>query len=830
MSEAFGDNLDASSDRLRDKKDKTLSKEQVFAHLSRTLNAHNARIDSLSDLQGDQREKLKTDIKTFLLQSLHDTLYEKAIVNGQDTNVLGEYNALATDTNREAWLDSYEFSRYMDNLEEALRLIVELGGVEKFRKEMGVLNKGANEWATLDMDLLGDRNEKSPLTRQFTEWYGKNASNLTPEQIKDFTNSQFRWDKMKFAAGMAISLWTELWPEAVEIALNFVYDLGKAVLQLPEYLYFAFQYTRATTEVEKKEYSLKMKSRLDDNMALGLVALWYDGYVADTTSALLWANIHADTKGSRMQELIHSMGSPDTWTPAGIKEAMIWLLPVLRQAGKIGNKGSIAPLWNVEEPKRWTPPLNPNQETKWPNTETTNAPQQAQMQETLPPQQAQASQPTTLPNTPLPNASNSTENTQTFADIVPTGAVAEPSMIKRVNLGEFSQNNPNTSQFHDKVSSPENNIAKGRKWEDGEIVKYAPEQYTEAYREGIKKVGALLSGVEDHQFMSSNSMFAQFEGYKLLPDDFDIAMRDRDFSTVYKKLQDAQNKGEIRWLTVRSIDKTHKEHISDTAMQEQLLERGNLQIVFTVDTSKGIPFEAEMFPEGKWNGFTQLGHIPRTINSITLDGVEIKLASPEATADLYTLNLMGEIFNNTVEKYGEKAKDTVRTENLIRHLQGTGIKTPDDIITRMHEVEEKYRKYADGKLSTTLEGIFARSEIVERKLNTIITNYKDKQSDFDTPSKTSKLPEFQEFVETWNKKKWELHKLYLEAVNKETLTPKRIWEIENQLKIYEWEMQSIITKSLNNEDFAYFYEMNMIETEYIDTIRKLLSLQGDVNK
>lgn len=101
MSEAFGDNLDRAADGLRDKKDKTLSKEQVFFQLSRTLNVHNSRIDSLSHIQPEQKEKLKIDIKTFLLQSIQSTLLEKAKINGKDTNVVAEYNASSVDTDRE---------------------------------------------------------------------------------------------------------------------------------------------------------------------------------------------------------------------------------------------------------------------------------------------------------------------------------------------------------------------------------------------------------------------------------------------------------------------------------------------------------------------------------------------------------------------------------------------------------------------------------------------------------------------------------------------------------------------------------------------------------
>lgn len=53
-------------------------------------------------------------------------------------------------------------------------------------------------------------------------------------------------------------------------------------MQFPEYLYFAYKFEKAGSTTEKFEYSEKMKSRLDDNLALGLFALAYDG-TADLT-------------------------------------------------------------------------------------------------------------------------------------------------------------------------------------------------------------------------------------------------------------------------------------------------------------------------------------------------------------------------------------------------------------------------------------------------------------------------------------------------------------------------------------------------------------------
>lgn len=148
-------------------------------------------------------------------------------------------------------------------------------------------------------------------------------------------------------------------------------------------------------------------------------------------------------------------------------------------------------------------------------------------------------------------------------------------------------------------------------------------------------------------------------------------------------------------------------HIKDLVTQEKFLKTGNLQIIFHIDTPEGIPFEVEMFAEGLGHGHTQPGYIPRTGNhNMMIDDVEIKLASPEATADLYTLNFIKEILNNDIEKHGKKTKDAARVESLIRHLQETGDKDPNAILTRMYEVEARYRDHAGGNLSPVLNDIF----------------------------------------------------------------------------------------------------------------------------
>lgn len=64
----------------------------------------------------------------------------------------------------------------------------------------------------------------------------------------------------------------------------------------------------AGSTTEKFEYSEKMKSRLDDNLALGLLALLYDG-TADLTWNLFKEDgkISADAQSDRYRELVHSI-------------------------------------------------------------------------------------------------------------------------------------------------------------------------------------------------------------------------------------------------------------------------------------------------------------------------------------------------------------------------------------------------------------------------------------------------------------------------------------------------------------------------------------------
>lgn len=728
---------------LLDKRDASLSEEQVYFHLERTLGEHTARIERLANLKAEQREKLKIDIKMFLIGSLRNSLHSPTKIDGREVNTLWEYNAASFDTNREKGLDRYEFGRYFNNIEQAIRLIIELGWVDKMKKELSGIQRETTESPTMNMDLLGDKHDKSPMTKKFTEWYQKNLSNLSPTQIQELTHTQLWWDKTKFIQGLSIALGTEFWVEAVEIALNFFYDLSKAALQLPEYLYFAFRYNKATTELDKKEYGMKMKSRLDDNMVLWLLALSYDG-VADITTNLLWGNTSADPKGSRARELIHGIWRPETWTPAWIKDAIIWLLPFLKLSRRWGGAR-----------------VNPEQK------------------------------------------------------IVTTGVLPQES-VRRANHWEVSKTNPKTAYLQKKLTTPEINTVKERQLQDGKTIKFSPEEYLESYNEWLEKVGDLMKWTRDWVLMSSNAMYVKIPRYKVLPDDFDVVIRDRDFGWVYSKLQQAQGTWKIQNLSIHSIDKTHLKHIEDPILQKKLLSDWNLKITFDIQTRNKIPMEVEMFPEGKWKWLTQIWSIPRTVESFFLNGKEIKVSWVLDLSDTYTINLMNELLKNSVDKFWEKAKDSTRIYNLTYYLKNTWISKPRDLLAKMDEVVKKYQKHGWDDLSKWLEGIFARLPEVKEILSKIIEEYELNQ-EFNHKQKW-RLPDFQEFTESWNKNKIDLYKIYLEVKETKQMGPERRREIKNTLEEYGDQVKNVMKISLNNEDFAYFYEASIIKEKFINEI------------
>lgn len=791
MSEELKKYINENSSNLLDKKDKQISKEQVYFHLSNSLNSYNWNIDRLQNINQNQKEQLKNDIKTFLFMSLKSSLYLPVKINNHSKNALWDFNEANFDTNREKWLDTFEFNKYFRNLEEAFKLIIELWWLEKFQKEMWKLYIESHDNISMNMDLFWDKNEKNPFTKNFRDWYLKNTSNLSPQEIDELVHTQFKDDKMKFLKWLSIALWTELWPEAVEIAINFFYDIGKAIIQIPEYMYFKYRFETAKTELQKKEYKMKMKTRLDDNMALWLIALAYD-WTSDVTVNLIWANTSADPKWSRFRELIHSIWKPDTWTPAWLKEVIIWLLPFIKFRSSRWFKRASSSVWELWETKKWITQKN---------TEVSKKPK-------------------VLYNINKNNWEWKTSKLLKKEWIVSTWTVVDWT-TKRVNNWEIAEANPKTTALNEKLNNPSQNIVKERKLSNGETIKFSSNEYLESYKEWLEKVWEFMKWIDDWVLISSNAMYIKISEYKLLPDDFDIIIRDKDFSKVHKKLEEALKKWQISDLEIHSIDKTFPSNVKNPATIGKLITEWNAKIVFNLETKNGIPIEVELFADWKWNWLIQLWTIPRTVESFFLNWKEIKVSWILDLKDTYTINLMNEILNNNVTKFWEKAKDGARIYNLTHYLRSTGINKPRDLLAHIDEVVAKYREYWWKDLSKWLEWIFAKVPEVKEILGEIIKDYEKQQRIYDR--KKWWLPEFQEFTESMNRSKADLHKIYLEVKENKQIPPERKQEIIDILDKNELKNKDIMKITLNNEDFAYFYEMSIINSEYISTIRKILS-------
>lgn len=546
-----------------------------------------------------------------------------------------------------------------------------------------------------------------------------------------------------------------MWPEAVELALNFVYDLWKVPFQLPEYLYFESMYELAETELSKKEYLMKLKSRLDDNMVLGLVALLYD-WLHDSTLNLMWFSISADHYWSRFKDLIHSIWTPDTWTPDWIKDVIVLLLPLI----KLRSNSNII-------------------------------------------------------NSKLKDQISSSNGNLLWWEILET----ELTMHEEKPLTDdwWTWNADLSNSTNKEWAKP-----RTRKDSFWNAISISPQNYLDSYHEALTKIWDLMHWIKDWVLISSNAIYIKIPDYKILPDDFDLVVKDVDFANVYKSLKEAFSKWQIRDLKVISVNEAFTSNVIDPLIIQKLLENGNIKVVFSIDTSNGIPMEVEIYPEWNWKWYTQLWHIPRTVESFYLNWKEIKICWLLDLVDIYTINLINEIWNNSLSLFWlKKAKDWTRVHNLTYYLKEFWVSNPKDLIAKIDEVEKKYREHWKEDLSEWLSETFSKIPEVKETLTNIIKRYELMKRTYDLLPQTWKLPEFHDFIETWNKNKAELYKMYKDIISRK-LTPEEKQSILTIIDSYEKEVNNIIMQSLEDEKFAYFYEMNIIQKEYINTIRELL--------
>jgi hypothetical protein len=264
-----------------------------------------------------------------------------------------------------------------------------------------------------------------------------------------------------------------------------------------------------------------------------------------------------------------------------------------------------------------------------------------------------------------------------------------------------------------------------------------------------------------------------------------------------------------------------KRVITDPSEIQRLLDAGNIRIAFVFPTKNGVLMDVELYAEsaGKW--LTQLGHMPRVLDTFTMKGNEIKTLGLFDLSEGYTINLMDEIAKNSIGKHGDKAKDATRIYNLTHYLRAVGLTDPSQLIPKIDQVVASYQKYGGGQLTPHLKGIFEKKEQVKEELGEIIKDYKIKQT---FRQKEIVLPEFQTFLEQWDKKKWQLATVY-KLLHERKLSPAEIENVRGLVSWFQREIRNIKNSKIPNDQFAYFYEVSKVEKDCIREIEKLIQKQ-----
>ncbi|MDQ1344425.1 MAG: hypothetical protein QG650_1146, partial [Patescibacteria group bacterium] len=224
MSEIQRDIPAEAATETRKEADRSLSVEELRTKTLALSEGYSKRLDALPNLRPSDRERLRAEFKAFVLDSAANAL----------SGSLSEYRASVADTDGVPGLDAYEFAKYSKGLEEAFRLVVEAGGVEKLRTTLGKFETEAKDsFFVKRFDLFSRHAPDSPdrPTNFVTEKYLEAASNLPPEETRRLLSAKLGEDPESFKKGLVIALGTKAPVEVFEIAGRFAYDAVKAVPQ-----------------------------------------------------------------------------------------------------------------------------------------------------------------------------------------------------------------------------------------------------------------------------------------------------------------------------------------------------------------------------------------------------------------------------------------------------------------------------------------------------------------------------------------------------------------------------------------------------------------------
>ncbi|MDD5376618.1 MAG: hypothetical protein PHH16_00710 [Candidatus Gracilibacteria bacterium] len=404
---------------------------------------------------------------------------------------------------------------------------------------------------------------------------------------------------------------------------------------------------------------------------------------------------------------------------------------------------------------------------------------------------------------------------------------SESRVIERLH-GKIDKGNRTTEDIYEKL----NDVGPLRLKEykhpvTGEkISSVTKESYLPAYREGLSKLGGLLEDVRDWTLMSSNTLFLTVGKFKTLPGDLDVIVRSEDFKHIYSKFQTLEKSGKLGGLTLKSIDGSVP-HVTPENTEE-LLKAGNLKLQFYLETSQKIPgkggsllMDTELFFDAKGKGLIQLGEIPRVLETFTLDGKKIKTLSPYDSIETYTYNLLDENGKNVIDQFG-KAKDATRVNNLLVYLQEAGMTKPEDILKKIDDTVLKYRKYAGPELSKNFEKVFEGKDRVKAEIKGMIGKFNDRiRQNKQRGESVGSLPEFENFIEKTDKQKEKMREWYNKAIDG-GITPEEKEKAHKMIESMKSERNQNLKLMKTSEDFAYFYEYDILDKRFIDRLQDVL--------
>lgn len=381
------------------------------------------------------------------------------------------------------------------------------------------------------------------------------------------------------------------------------------------------------------------------------------------------------------------------------------------------------------------------------------------------------------------------------------------------------------------------------------------EAYLETFNEALWVVSDVMASVRKWMLLSSTSTFFLSDSNRTLPDDLDISMSATDFVKVRKVVEAKLQEGVIANLRYMQIG-TKNVIPPDSPQFQQLLLDGDLRIVFDVPGKNWAPpIEIEAFAELPGKGIMQPWNVPRQVVSFQHEGKEYKVSGLLDTADMYSINFIHEFFNNSLDNskkpnssngnnsvdVGWKIKDSNRIFNLTNYMRNVGITDPKDIIPTIERAIQKLTQHSQWErlspyLAYALEWVIpntkagekpqTRFEYVRDELLKIVESYDDYRIELKRHNQVEwEWPmEFQQFIDYWNSQKIELAKSYKLLLSNDSISIIEKERIQQQIKeakgILE-EHKGLIRWS--GEEFAYFYELYMIQSRYIDRLEVELS-------